>query len=55
VTVRLGITDGAHTELLGNELQPGTELVTAVTLAAASQPVAGGQSPLIPQRQGRGR
>jgi hypothetical protein len=31
VTVRTGITDGAQTELIGDSLQPGTEVVTAIT------------------------
>ena len=32
VNLRLGITDGTNTELLGEELQPGMELVTGVVV-----------------------
>jgi HlyD family secretion protein len=56
VAVRLGISDGSHTELLSAELQPGAEVVTAVTLADA--PVAqtpAGRSPLMGPDRRRGR
>jgi HlyD family secretion protein len=50
--VRLGISDGTWTELLGGELQPGTELVTGVTIGQSASPNAGGtRSPLMPQRR----
>jgi HlyD family secretion protein len=57
VNVRLGISDGAYTELLGTELQPGTEVVTAVTLAgSATVDTATGRSPLMgPDRRRPGR
>ncbi len=66
VAVRLGLTDGTATELLGHgatpggatpdrRLQPGTELVSYVsTPDAAPGQNAGSESPLIPQF-GRGR
>lgn len=66
VAVRLGLTDGTATELLGHgaapgeatpdrRLQPGTELVSHVsTPDAAPGQNAGSESPLIPQF-GRGR
>jgi HlyD family secretion protein len=48
VNVRLGITDGSYTELLSSELQPGAEVVTAVSVANAAAPVAdAGRSPLM--------
>lgn len=67
VAVRLGLTDGTATELLGHDaapgaalpdrrLQPGTELVSYVSTPGAGAPQPGGrsESPLIPQF-GRGR
>ena len=67
VAVRLGLTDGTATELLGHHappgealpdrrLQPGTELVSYVSTPGAGAPQPGGrsESPLIPQF-GRGR
>lgn len=67
VAVRLGLTDGTATELLGHDaapgaalsdrrLPPGTELVSYVSTpgAGAPQPGARSESPLIP-RFGRGR
>jgi multidrug efflux pump subunit AcrA (membrane-fusion protein) len=52
VRVRLGISDGANTELLSGELQPGTELVTAVIMGTEQATRTGGSStsPLLPQR-----
>jgi HlyD family secretion protein len=48
--VRLGISDGTWTELLGGELRPGTELVTGVTMGQTASPTTGGtRSPLMPQ------
>ncbi len=55
VNLRLGITDGTNTELLGGELPAGTDVVTGV-LTGAMRPAAGGQqgNPLLPQG-GRGQ
>ena len=53
-TLRLGITDGAFTELLDLAIPPGTELVTNISLAegALTRPTAGAtSSPLMPQRR----
>jgi hypothetical protein len=62
VSLRLGISDATNTEVLdGNELQPGTEVVTAVILPSQTNAPAGatggaGQNPLMgPQRGGPGR
>jgi len=60
VRLRLGITDGTNTELLGGELQPGTEVVTGVIMSGGTRPAAaaGAGNPLLPQRgggPGRGR
>ena len=53
VRLRLGVTDGTNTELIGEELQPGAEVVTTVILPnAAATRATGGQSPLMPQRPG---
>jgi len=53
VRVRLGISDGNHTELLSDELQPGTEVVSTVTLPAQASNSAAGRSPLMgPSRGG---
>jgi hypothetical protein len=54
VRVRLGISDGIYTELLGGELQAGTEVVSGVVLpaqAASGQP---GRSPLMGPSRGPG-
>jgi HlyD family secretion protein len=49
VRLRLGVSDGTWTELLGTELQPGTELVTGVILDQPAAAGAGGpRSPLMP-------
>lgn len=60
VSVRLGITDGSFTELVGNDLpgiREGTEVVTNVTgLGSSRLTAAGTGNPLMPQRGGfRGR
>ena len=55
VRLRLGITDGANTELLSNELQPGMELVTGVIMSGTRPTAAGAGNPLLPQRGGPGR
>jgi len=53
VRVRLGISDGNYTELLSGELQPGTEVVSTVTLPTQSSTSAAGRSPLMgPSRGG---
>jgi HlyD family secretion protein len=54
VSLRLGITDGTYTELLGNELQPPTEVVTVVTGLGSNRTTAaaGSGNPLMPQRGG---
>ena len=53
VRLRLGISDGTYTELLGNELEPTTELVTALTIGNEQNLATGGRSPLMgPQRPG---
>ena len=51
--LRLGITDGAFTELLGPAIPPGTELITSISLAdgALTRPTGPTNSPLIPQRR----
>jgi HlyD family secretion protein len=49
IRLRLGVSDGTWTELLGNDLQPGTELVTGVVLDQPAAAGAGGpRSPLMP-------
>jgi HlyD family secretion protein len=58
VTVRLGISDGAFTELLEPGLPPGTQVVTAISSAKTSptgpaSPVAG--NPLLGSQPGGGR
>jgi hypothetical protein len=55
VNLRLGITDGTVTELLGGDLQPGTEVVTGISTgnARATAGAAGAGNPLLPN-QGRG-
>jgi HlyD family secretion protein len=61
VSLRLGISDGTWTEVLdGNELQPGTEVVTNVTTGLETQQRPGNQSPgagnpLMGPQRGRGR
>jgi HlyD family secretion protein len=55
VNLRLGITDGTNTELLGEELQQNMEVVTSVTGVGAARNIGGQQgtgNPLIPQRGG---
>jgi HlyD family secretion protein len=57
VRLRLGISDGTTTELLGDELKPGTELVTAVITAAAtttSGTGGGARNPLMGPQRGPG-
>jgi HlyD family secretion protein len=61
INVRLGISDGTHTELIeGSGLQQGTEIVSNVTtgLEPAARPgqagQGAGQNPLMPQQRGGG-
>jgi HlyD family secretion protein len=55
VNVRLGITDGTNTELLGEELQPAMEVVTGVLLGGArATSTSGSGNPLMPGRGGPG-
>jgi len=54
VPLRLGISDGQMTELIEGELEPGTELVTNVTIGnEATRPALQGFPPFIGQ-PGRG-
>jgi hypothetical protein len=53
VRVRLGITDGQATELLGDGLEPGTQLVTNVTTGQEARPTAGGPAVFPPFMGGR--
>jgi hypothetical protein len=59
VRLRLGITDGTNTELLGGELQADSEVVTGVIMNGTRPTAgAGAGNPLLPQRgggPGRGR
>jgi HlyD family secretion protein len=49
IRLTLGVSDGTWTELLSNDLQPGTELVTGVTIDQPAAAGAGGpRSPLMP-------
>lgn len=43
VAVRLGISDGSMTELIGSDLQAGQEIVTGTVGAAAGDPAGGGR------------
>ena len=58
VNVRLGITDGTFTELLGGSLPPDAEVVTGVTGVGSVRPQLGGQgannNPLLGNQRGRG-
>jgi hypothetical protein len=55
VRVRLGITDGTNTELVGGELQQGTEVVTGIVLPTASRPAAAAAGNPLLQQGGRGQ
>ena len=53
VTLRLGISDGTYTEVISEELQENTEVVTGVTGLASTRgtPTQGGSgNPLMPGR-----
>ena len=54
VSLRLGITDGTYTELLGGDLQPPMEVVTVITGVGSNRTTnaAGSGNPLMPQRGG---
>jgi hypothetical protein len=55
VNLRLGITDGTNTELLGGELTPQTEVVTGVTGLGSTRTTnagAGAGNPLMPAGRG---
>jgi HlyD family secretion protein len=53
--VRVGVSDGALTELIEGDIQPGDQLVTGVVLPQIAAPT-GGANPLMgPQRGGPGR
>jgi HlyD family secretion protein len=58
VRLRLGLTDGANTEVLRGELQEGSEVVTGIVIggtrsSTAAAPSSGGAgNPLLPQRGG---
>ncbi len=52
--VRLGITDGQMTELIEGDLEPGTELVTNVTIGAEARPTPQGGFPPFIGQPGRG-
>ena len=55
VNLRLGITDGQNTELLGGELAANQEVVTGVTGLGATRNIGGpggSGNPLMPQRGG---
>jgi HlyD family secretion protein len=56
VRVRVGIQDGAFTELLSGELQPNMDVVTGVITPAEQRTNTGpaGQSPLMGPQRGRG-
>jgi len=57
VTLRLGISDGTYTELISDELQESSEVVTSVTGLASTRgtPTQGGTgNPLMPGRGGPG-
>jgi HlyD family secretion protein len=52
--LRLGITDGQVTELIEGELEPGTEVVTNVTLGSEARPAPQGGFPPFIGQPGRG-
>jgi HlyD family secretion protein len=54
VNLRLGITDGTNTEVLGTELQPPMEVVTTVTGLGSTRASAqgSGNNPLMPNQRG---
>jgi len=54
VPLRLGITDGQMTELIEGELEPGTDVVTNVTLGNEARPAPQGGFPPFIGQPGRG-
>jgi HlyD family secretion protein len=55
VRLRLGISDGTFTEVIGNGLAPGTLVVTSIALPVQAGRTAGaGQSPLMGPQRGPG-
>jgi HlyD family secretion protein len=52
IKVRTGLSDGASTEVMGEGIQEGTELVTGVS--SAKEAAARGVNPFAPVRPGRG-
>jgi hypothetical protein len=54
VRLRLGISDGTYSELIGGDLEAGAEVVTAVTLPAQAAAGAPGRSPLMGPSRGPG-
>jgi hypothetical protein len=55
VNLRLGISDGTNTEILGSEVQPNMEVVTSVTGLTSTRTVpsaTGSGNPMMPQRGG---
>ena len=55
ISLRLGITDGTNTELLGTDLQQGSEVVTSITGAGSTRntgAAATAGNPLIPNQRG---
>lgn len=53
LAVRVGVTDGTWTELLGESLAPGDEVVTNIVLPAqAHRPAATSSNPLMPPSRG---
>jgi len=58
LVVRTGISDGMNTELVAGEVQPGTDVVTAVTVNSATTAVAArapGNNPLLGTQPAGGR
>jgi hypothetical protein len=54
VNIRLGITDGTYTELVGGDLQPPMEVVTGVTGLGSNRNtgLGAGGNPLMPNQRG---
>ncbi|HEY2150129.1 MAG TPA: efflux RND transporter periplasmic adaptor subunit [Vicinamibacterales bacterium] len=53
VNIRLGITDGTYTELIGGDVQPPMEVVTGVTGLGSTRTTAGAAgNPLMPNQRG---
>ncbi len=54
VNIRLGITDGTYTELVGGDLQPPMEVVTGITGLGSNRNtgLGAGGNPLMPAQRG---